>query len=601
MRLQKLFVLLLFIYTGASAQNSYSLPPELETLKPINIFPENAKTDFAFRDWSNADKKATFETKADKDGNTLFTAEVFTTGKSHYDINVKWISSKPVKKGDVLLAKLSMRTLYARQESGEAVVNFYMTRKNYNGDKSIIIQLGAGPEWKEYNIPFTALTDMPEGESEIYISLGALAQKVEIKNLIVLNFENKISLDKLPVTRFSYLGRENDAPWRIEALKRIEEIRTAPIEIKVVDSKGMPVKGVKVDVKMKTSDFIWGTAINEEILADDLPDSETYKKNLLELFNTTVIENGFKGRSWKQEEKKQEQTLKAFEWAEKNGLRQRGHNLVWPAWKFNPTFVKALAQKDPKAFEKYIEDEIRDKTSFLKGRVIGWDVINELVHEKEYFDYLPKDIEVKWFQIAKSIDPQAQMFINEYGMLNSIASPKNIQEYLQLINDLRSKGAIIDAIGIQGHVGRQPRNPQQVISDLELFRPIGLPVQITEFDINMKDEELQADYTRDFLIACYSSPVVTGFTIWNFWESKHWKPDAAMFRKDWTPKPNAQSWLDLVTRQWKTNFTKQSDNKGTVSSRGHFGLYEVTVTKGKTVKKVMYQFNKDSQQLEIKL
>ncbi|GAA6770400.1 endo-1,4-beta-xylanase [Flavobacterium sp. CGRL2] len=352
---------------------------------------------------------------------------------------------------------------------------------------------------------------------------------------------------------------------------------------------------------MKTSEFIWGTAVNEEILAEDLPDSNEYEKNLLELFNTAVIENGFKGGSWKQNEKKQQQTIKAFEWLEKNGFRQRGHNLVWPAWKFNPASVKTLAEKDPKAFEKYIEDEIREKTSILKGRVIGWDVINELVHEKEFFAYLPKDIEVKWFQIAKSIDPQAQMFINEYGMLNSIASPKNIKEYLQLISELRTKGAPVDAIGIQGHVGRQPRNPEQVISDLELFKSSGLPVQITEFDINMKDEELQADYTRDFLIACYSSPVVTGFTIWGFWQPKHWKPDAAMFRKDWTAKPNAQAWRDLVTKEWKTNFIKQSDSKGDVSSRGHFGLYEITVTNGSVVKKVMYQLNKESQKLDIKL
>lgn len=193
------------------------------------------------------------------------------------------------------------------------------------------------------------------------------------------------------------------------------------------------------------------------------------------------------------------------------------------------------------------------------------------------------------------------MFINEYGMLNSIASPKNIQEYLQVISDLRAKGATIDAIGIQGHVGRQPRNPEQVITDLELFRSTGLPVQITEFDINMKDEELQADYTRDFLIACYSSSVVTGFTIWGFWEPKHWKPDAAMFKKDWTPKPNAQVWRNLVTKEWKTNFTKDSDNNGAISSRGHFGLYEITATKGTAVTKVMYQLNKDSQKLEIKL
>ena len=476
---------------------------------------------------------------------------------------------------------------------------FYVQREKSSADKSIIIQLGAGPEGKTYDLPFIALEDMPAGEEQISISYGALQQKVEVSSIQVFNFENKIKLDKLPTTRFTYNGRENNAAWRNEALQRIEEIRTAPIEIKIVDRNKRPILGAKVEVKMLQSDFIWGTAVNEAILANDLPDTPKYKKVLQEFYNTIVIENGFKGGSWKIDPKRQEETIKAFEWGEKNGFRQRGHNLVWPAWKFNPKSTKELALKNPVAFEKFIEDEIRDKASFLKDRVIAWDVVNELLHEKDYFLYLPKDIVVKWFQIAKEVDPNAAMFINEYGMLNSISSTKMINEYLQVIAELKSKGAPIDGIGIQGHVGRQPRDPAQVISDLELFRPMGIPVQITEFDINMKDEELQADYTRDFLIACYSSPIVTGFTMWGFWESKHWKKDAAMFRSDWSEKPNATVWRDLVTQQWKTSFRQDSNKEGLVKSKGHLGSYEMTITKGNLIKKINFSVAKNNKPLEV--
>lgn len=581
-------------------QNTTLLSKELQTLQPENAFPDDGDKTFQFRDISNVDKKAIFETIR-QSSTTVYSAEVFSTAKSHYDVNVKWYLNKSIKKGDVILARLTLRANYAKQESGEAVVSFYVTRKDYGGDKNIIVQLGAGPEWKTFDVPFVALTDMPIGEGKVYLSFGALPQKVEVKDIAVYNFNNKIELNQLPTTRFSYFGREETANWRKEALKRIDEIRTAPIQIQITNSKGAPVQGAKVDVAMKKSDFVWGTAVNEAILANELPDSKKYKEYLLDFFNTAVIENGFKGGSWKQSETGQSNTINAFHWLEKSGLRQRGHNLVWPAWKFNPSSLKKLALSDSQAFESYIDNEIREKTTFLKGKVIGWDVINELVHEKDFFPYLPKDIAVKWFQTAKSIDPDAQLFINEYGMLNSIASPKNIEEYISIIKELKSKGAPIDAIGIQGHVGRQPRNPQQVISDLELFQPIGLPVQITEFDINMKDEELQADYTRDFLIACYSSPVITGFTIWGFWESKHWKPDAAMFKKDWTPKPNARVWQDLITKQWKTTFSRESDKSGIVTGKGHLGWYELTITKGDIVHKQMFHLEKGGNPLVVKL
>jgi len=600
MKFKTLFsTILLFFSTVLFAQDNKDLSAELKALQPTNVFIPNLMNEYTTKDNSNGFKPVKFETKINKKGLPLVDTEVFSVAKSHYDVATSWKTDKVIKKGDVVLGRIHLRAIYAKQESGEAVVYFYVQKNKSSADKSIIIQLGAGPEGKTYDLPFIALEDMPAGEGQISISYGALQQKVEVSNIELFNFENKISLDKLPTTRFTYNGREENAIWRKEALKRIDEIRTAPIEFKIVDGNKKPISGAKVEVKMIQSNFIWGTAVNEEILANELPDSPKYRAVLQEFYNTVVVENGFKGGSWKSSPIRQEETIKAFEWAEKNGFRQRGHNLVWPAWKFNPVSTKELALKDPVAFEKFIEDEIRDKVSFLKGRVIAWDVINELMHEKEYFPYLSKDIDVKWFQIAKEVDPNAAMYINEYGMLNSISSQKNINEYLHAIADLRTKGAPIDGIGIQGHVGRQPRDPKQVISDLEMFKSINLPVQITEFDINMKDEELQADYTRDFLIACYSSPVVTGFTMWGFWEPKHWKKDAAMFRNDWSEKPNAAIWRDLVTKQWKTGFTQETNKEGVIKAKGHLGSYEITITKGKLIKKVKYTVSKSNKPLEV--
>lgn len=595
----KIYLLVLLFCSIAFAQNNTVLNTELQAINPINCFSSASLTEYVTKDVSNGIKPALFENKEIKIRETTVNTEVFSIAKSHYDITTSWKTIKDVKKGDVLLARVSLRALYAKQESGEAVVYFYIQREKSNADKSIIIQLGAGPEGKTYDLPFIALEDMPAGEGQISISYGALQQKVEVSNIQLYDFEAKITLDQLPTTRFTYNGREKNATWRKEALKNIEEIRTAPIELKIVDANKKAVSGAKVGIKMIQSDFIWGTAVNEELLAEDLPNSNKFRAVLKENFNTVVIENGFKGGAWKSSPERQEQTIKAFEWAEKNGFRQRGHNLVWPAWKFNPKSTKELALKDKVAFENFIETEIREKVSAVKGRVIAWDVINELVHEKDYFAYLPKDIDVKWFKIAKEVDPNAAMFINEYGMLNSISSPKNITEYLQVVADLRDKGAPVDGIGIQGHVGRQPRDPKQVISDLEMFKSTNLPVQITEFDINMKDEELQADYTKDFLIACYSSPVVTGFTMWGFWEPKHWKRDAAMYRTDWSEKPNAVVWRDLVTKQWQTSFTQETNSKGEIKSKGHLGSYEITITKGNKIKKQIFYLTKKTKPVEI--
>lgn len=579
----KYTVILVFVFVACCAARAQNMPPLSESLKalnPVDIFPADAATTYKFNNRSTAEKAPVF-TLGKAGDNDVYTTEVFSPAKGHGDVQVVWKSTQPIKKGDVLLARFALRAEYAKQESGEAVVYFYLN----SPERLVLVDVTAGPEWRYMDIPFVSLYDAAAGDVTINFTFGALTQKVNVADVQVLNFEKKTAVSQLPLTKLTYVGRDENAAWRTEALQRIEQLRTAPLVVNVVDGKGKPVAGATVKAEMLQSDFIWGTAVTEKWLLNDSADSKKYQAYLKEFFNTTVIGNGLKGGSWHSSEGRKSTAIKGFDWLERAGFRQRGHNLVWPGWKFNGKELKALAEKDTTAFKAFINKSIEERMAVTKGRVIAWDVINELMHEKDFFKHISEDEAVRWFQLAKKLDPNAQLFINEYSMLNSIASPQNIKRYLTMIDGLRKAGAPIEAIGVQGHVGRQPRNPQDVLNDLDLFTPAGLPVQITEFDINTVDTALQADYTRDFVIACYSHPQVTGFTMWGYWESDHWKPDAAMVRKDWTEKPNAAVWRELVTKRWKTKVASTTDAKGAVSARGHLGTYEVTVTKnGKTVR-----------------
>lgn len=603
MKIQKCFLWSIFIIGTQQmiAQQRTPLPESLLELKPVEVFNSDKVVDTKLADVQADASRSALTIKKDLQGLPLYDISVSQAGKSLYDVTIHWKSIAPVKKGDVMLARLNMRTISARQESGEANIYFYFQQARSPHEKSFISTLATGNDWKTFDIPFVVNRDMSAGEASVGLGFGALAQKVEISGVQILNFGDKATLDELPVTRFTYAGREANAQWRQKALDRIEELRTAPLNIKVVNDKGAPVKGAKVAVRLQQSKFIWGTAVNEALLGSEQPHSQAYKKHLIELFNTTTIENGFKAYGWSWDEKHKDCTRKTFEWLKENGFRQRGHNLVWPGWKFNPRSTKELALRDTAAFNRFLKAQFYERMAITKGHMVAWDVVNEMMHEKDFFSYLPKNIVVEWFQLARLLDPDAQLFINEYGMLNGLQSPVNIQAYLETIRGLRSQGAPIDAIGIQGHVGSQPRNPEEVLTDLDLFVETGLPVQITEFDINTPDEKLQADYTRDFLIACYSHPIVTGVTLWGFWESQHWKPNAGMFRKDWTPKPNAAVWREWVTGKWKTTFDKLTDRKGEVHERGHLGVYKIQVEYKGIIKEINYNLSKDENDIIIQL
>ena len=102
---------------------------------------------------------------------------------------------------------------------------------------------------------------------------------------------------------------------------------------------------------------------------------------------------------------------------------------------------------------------------------------------------------------------------------------------------------------------------------------------ISEFDTNFPNEQLQADYYRDFLTAWFAHPATEAFIMWGFWGGAHWMGDAgAMFRRDWSEKPNLAAYRDLVYKDWWTRASRQTNAEGLTTVRAFHGRHRVTVT-----------------------
>jgi endo-1,4-beta-xylanase len=112
---------------------------------------------------------------------------------------------------------------------------------------------------------------------------------------------------------------------------------------------------------------------------------------------------------------------------------------------------------------------------------------------------------------------------------------------------------------------------------------------------------LQADYMRDFLIAAFSHPSVVGVVMWGFWEGRDWYPDAALYRKDWSIKPNGRVWEDLVLKQWWTDVKGKSDKRGCFQTRGFLGDYKIEVTYKGRSKAVPVKLEKGGTKIRITL
>lgn len=500
-------------------------------------------------------------------------------------IEVRASLEKKVRKGDVALVRFHARALSSSDETGAGQVRVAVQRAGGDYHRSLDSTVQMRGDWQEFLLPFRFEDDYAALETELTFGFGFKRQVVEIGGIEVLDFGDKVGLAALPKTKFTYAGREPDAPWRQEALARIEQVRKSNFVIEVRDAAGQPVGGYAVRVEQVRSAFHFGTALELARIAGDRPEDRKYREVAKELFNAASPEDDLKWSAWIGEGKgtaTREQSLAALRWLRANGFHVRGHVLVWPGWKNLPESIRQLkGTKQQAQIPERVRQHIADITAATRDTVQEWDVLNEPYDNHDLMALFGTDIMVDWFKAAAAgAAPGAPLYLNDYANHDLVADKPHCLDFFKVAQFLLSKQAPLGGLGLQGHISAQPNPPAHVLATLDVYAELKLPIRITEFDVDTEDEQLQADYTRDFLILAYSHPSVVGVQHWGFWAPTHWRPKAAMFRADWSEKPSAKVYRDLVLRQWRTRLQGQAGAKGKVAGRGFHGDYVVTVEKG---------------------
>ncbi len=483
-------------------------------------------------------------------------------------------TEQDVAEGDVLLASFMMRN--AESMTGECLVNFVFQGGPPQYSKSAMVQVSAGRDWTQVYLPFAARGDYAAGEAMTGYHLSLADQTLEIADFKVMNFGPDYDVSTLPNSDVAYEGREPDAPWRDVAAERIEEIRKGDLSIQVVDADGQAVPDAKVSVEMTRHAFPFGTAVAvSKILLDD-EDGDRYRQELTNNFNAGVFESAMKWNNYGTGTPAQ--IAESMDWLTEHDITMRGHVLMWPSWRWVDPEILPL-REDPKQFRQAIEDRVTGMVTTYKENIQDWDVVNEAYSNNDILKMYGDEIMVDWFKLAHEANPNAALYVNDNGMLTAGGRlTKQMQHYIDMIQMLVDQGAPVSGIGMQGHFAVTLTSPEKVWETLDRFAHFDMPIQVTEFDIKNDDPQLQADFLRDFLTACFAHPTIEGFYIWGFWEGQHWRPEAALFNQDWSVRKHGKVWQDLIYNQWWTTESGQTDGKGKLNVRGFVGDYKVTVT-----------------------
>ena len=504
------------------------------------------------------------------------------------------LKTKAFKKGQVFLLTFDAKSLNSGLETGESKVNWQLRQAKFHRD-DLKFTNSLMPKWQTYYVPFKATTDISPEFFALVIQFGFRPQEFLIKNIRFLAYPEGTDIKSLPKTKITYKGMEKDAAWRQEALRRIEKVRKTDFTVKFIKN-GKAVKKADVKIELVKHNFDFGATISSR---DVFNNTLAYQK-LKENFNICVFENDLKIKQW-YKPKRHKMTLEAIDILKNDGIRVKGHVLIWPGFRYLPRKIKEN-KDNPELVKKIITNHVRSILRQTKGKIDIWDVVNESYTNQDLQHITGSEkILYQGFRITKNLHPNAKRFVNEYGIISRGGINKKKQEwYYNFIKRVdRRTGGLVDGIGIQSHIGNDLTPPEKVLEILDYYAKLDKEIGISEFTLDVKDPELREQYTRDFMIAAFSHPKVTQFIFWGMLKNAKEKVD--LFNQDGTPGAMGRAYLDLTKNMCTTKLEEQTDRRGKLKFRGFNGVYKYEVTiKGKIYRGLLY-LNKDNTNLDINL
>ena len=267
------------------------------------------------------------------------------------------------------------------------------------------------------------------------------------------------------------------------------------------------------------------------------------------------------------------------DWCQKNRVKVWGHTLVWHAqtgrWFFEGPDGKPASRE--LAMER-LKKHIFTVVGRYKGRVIGWDVVNEAIADSgagktenlrnySWYKVVGPDVINMAFKWAHEADPNAELYYNDYNIeQGAVAETGKHASSMILLKRLIAEGVPINGVGIQGHwhLDTNLADVEKAITD---YASLGLKVSITELDVTAtgsnsgafsvsggqrtipKENYLkQAEvYKKLFEIFKRHADVIDRVTFWGISDSRSWRrgQDALLFDGKLKPKPAFKAVIDV--------------------------------------------------------
>ena len=224
-----------------------------------------------------------------------------------------------------------------------------------------------------------------------------------------------------------------------------------------------------------------------------------------------------------------------YEYAQEHGIIFKQHTFVWGSQQPGGNIGEAEVKKWMTEF----------CTRYPETRLI--DVVNEPPPHTTpaYANAIGGGTNGNWqwivnaFTWAREACPNAILILNDY---NNIEWADQNQHFIDIVKTVQAAGAPIDAVGAQAHGlsgGVSTDTMKSLITKLHM--DTGLPVYITEYDIDQADDGAQLQRYQQHMPFFLETEWIHGITIWGWIHGSTWVPNSGLIRNG-TPRP-AMTWL----------------------------------------------------------
>lgn len=233
-------------------------------------------------------------------------------------------------------------------------------------------------------------------------------------------------------------------------------------------------------------------------------------------------------------------------WAAGENIPFRGHCVVWHHERWLPRWVNEHDfGSSPRAeAERLLREHITMVLTHYRGRIDCWDVINETVEpgtgalrETVFTRAAGYEINDFIFHTARAANPNLEIVYNDY-MNWGRGGAAHRNGVLRALEQWRSRGAPIDALGIQAHISVPAADDSETAAQrerewrafLDEVVGMGLSLHITEFDVNDNNapadiaarDQAVADHARAYLDVTLSYPQLRDVLMWGLVDRYSW-------------------------------------------------------------------------------